>query len=388
MKKWILIFLLPSTFILLQYTYLVSVFEIKKIEDIVNRQINNRSIYGAVFNSNTFQYKLLLIKKTNPEVIALGSSTVMALEEKIFSKKFINAGGAINNLDEAILFIDELKKNSITPKLLIINIDFWWFNKIYNDYDFKNFNYINNEVDNLNLETLYSFNKSLFLGQIPAETVKYFFEKKYMYNHYNNQDSLGLGALVKGMGYRHDGSYDRGNLFYGPDYSNDEQFLNTKNRIKNENARFQVGEYPDEQQLSKIEILINKIDEMKINYIILVPPIANSVFSLIDKNPKYSYIEKTFLHLEKKYEKKFLNFFNPSKSDTNNCEFIDGFHAGSNTFAKIFFNVPSELLSDLLLKKEELFLLTINNKNTAQLIENNKKKFQEFDFLNLNCNKN
>jgi hypothetical protein len=388
MKKWILIFLLPSAFILLQYIYLVCVFEIKKIEDIINRQINNRSIYGAAFNGNTFQYKLSLIKKINPEVIALGSSTVMSLEEKIFSKKFINAGGTMNNLDEGILFIDELKKNQIKPKLLIINVDFWWFNKIYSDYDFKNFNYHNNKVDNFNLATLYSFNKSLFLGEIPAETVKYFFQNKYMNNKYNNLDSLGLTALVKGAGFRHDGSYDRGNLFSGADYSDDEQFLNTKNRIKNENARFQIGEYPDEQQLNKLEILINKVEEMKINYVILVPPLANSVHSIIDKNPKYSYIEKTFLYLEKKYEQKFLNFFNPLKSDTNNCEFIDGFHAGSNTFAKIFFNISSETMSVFLLKKEKLVLLIKKNNNTAQLIENREKNFQEVDFLRINCNKN
>jgi hypothetical protein len=388
MKKWILLFLLPSTFILLQYIYLVRVFEIKKIEDVIGRQINKRSIYGAAFNSNTFKYKLSLIKKTNPEVIALGSSTVMSLEEKIFSKKFINAGGAMNNLDEGMLFIDELKKNQIKPKLLIINIDFWWFNKIYNDYDFKDFNYQNNNLDNFNLETLYSFNKSLILGKIPSETMKYFFQNKHMNNKFNNHDSLGLSALVKGEGYRPDGSYDRGNLFYGTGYSNDEHFLDTLKRIKNENARFQTGEYPDEHQLNKLEILINKVEEMKINYIILVPPLANSVFFIIDKNPKYLYIEKTFLHLEKKYEQKFLNFFNPFKSDTNNCEFIDGFHAGSVTFAKIFFNMPSELVSIFLLKKEELSSLIIKNKNTAQLIENKRKDFKEVDFLKVNCNKN
>ena len=39
MKKWILIFILPSFLILIQYVYLIRVFEIKKIEDIVNRQI-------------------------------------------------------------------------------------------------------------------------------------------------------------------------------------------------------------------------------------------------------------------------------------------------------------------------------------------------------------
>ena len=122
MKKWILIFILPSFFILIQYFYLIRVFEIKKIEDIVNRQIANRSIYGAAFNSNVFKYKLLLIEKNRPEIIALGSSTVMTLEQKIFSKKFINAGGAMNSLEEGILFIDELKKLTNRPKLLIINL--------------------------------------------------------------------------------------------------------------------------------------------------------------------------------------------------------------------------------------------------------------------------
>jgi len=387
MKKWILIFILPSFLILIQYVYLIRVFEIKKIEDIVNRQITNRSIYGAAFNSNVFKYKLLLIEKNKPEIIALGSSTVMTLEQKIFSKKFINAGGAMNSLDEGILFINELKKFTNRPKLLIINLDFWWFNIKYNKYNFKNFDYHTNKGNNLNLDTLYNFNKSLFSAQIPFETVKYFFQNKYMNSKFSNEDSLGLSALIKGAGYRHDGSYNYGGLLYGDEVSDDEQFLQTKNRINNENARFQTGEFLDEEQLRKLEILINKIEEMKIDYIILMPPLANSVFTIIDKNPKYLFVEKIFQHLEINYKEKFSNFFNPLNSETNNCEFIDGFHAGSNTFAKIFNNMTNKSLKNFVLEKKELDLLITKNEGKAQFIINEKQTLPEVDFLKLGCKK-
>ena len=387
MKKWILIFILPSFFILIQYVYLIRVFEIKKIEDIVNRQIANRSIYGAAFNSNVFKYKLLLIEKNKPEIIALGSSTVMTLEQKIFSKKFINAGGAMNSLEEGILFIDELKKLTNRPKLLIINLDFWWFNITYNKYNFKNFDYHTNKGNNLNLDTLYNFNKSLFSAQIPFETVKYFSQNKYMNNKFSNEDSLGLSALIKGTGYRHDGSYNYGGLLYGDEVSDDEQFLQTKNRINNENARFQTGEFLDEQQLKKLEILINKIEEMKIDYIVLIPPVANSVFTIIDKNPKYLFIEKIFQYLEINYKEKFSNFFNPLNSTTYNCEFIDGFHAGANTFAKIFNNMNNKSLKNFALEKKELDLLITKNEGKAQFIINEKQTLPEVDFLKLSCNK-
>ena len=109
MKKWLIIFLLPSFVVLIQIVYLQNIYEIKKIEEIVERQIEKDSIYGAAFNTNTFRYKLNLVKKLNPDIIALGSSTIMTLKEEIFNKSFVNAGGAMNNIDEGILFIKELK---------------------------------------------------------------------------------------------------------------------------------------------------------------------------------------------------------------------------------------------------------------------------------------
>ena len=363
MKKWLSIFLLPSIIVLIQFIYLKQIFEIKSIEKIVERQIKKDSIYGAAFNSNTFNYKLSLIERTNPEIIALGSSTIMTLKQEIFKKSFVNAGGAMNNIDEGILFINELEKIEKKPKLIILNLDFWWFNKLYNEYDNKDFLYHKNTVNKINIETLYNLNKSILLKKIPFYSFNYIFNNNNILNEYTSQDSLGLSAITKGSGYKIDGSYEYGNLLFGEGNA-DIKFQNTLNRIENQNARFQIGELPDQNEISKLKYLITLIENLNLDYIVLIPPIANSVYLKIDGNKNYNYIFKTFEILKHQIGENIQIFFNPDISNSNDCEFIDGFHPGSVSFAKVFLRSKynkKEFLTD------EKKLINLINKNIGQV---------------------
>lgn len=385
MKKWLIIFLLPSIVVFLQYIYLKQIYEIKSIEKIVERQIEKNSIYGAAFNSNVFNYKLSLIKKVNPEIIALGSSTIMTLKQEIFEKSFINAGGAMNNVDEGILFVQELEKLQTKPKFVILNLDFWWFNKVYNQYDNKDFLHHKNTVDKINLNTLYNFNKSLFLKKIPLYSLNYIFKNNDMVNRYTSQDSLGLSAITKGSGYKIDGSYDYGNLLFG-DGDADIKFQNTLNRIENQNARFQIGEIPDQKEINKLKYLITSIENLNLDYVVLIPPISSTVYSRIDRNKNYSYIYKTFEILKDHIKGNIKIFFDPNFSNSNDCEFIDGFHPGSVSFAKIFLKSRFNK-KEFLIDEKKLTNLIDKNIGQASISNNQNLKFRETDFLKLGCEK-
>ena len=88
--------------------FLHSNFESNEYSQIVNRQQANNSIYGTALNSNTFYYKLELIKQVKPKIISLGSSRVMQFRKDGFKTSFSNAGGAMNHLNEGAFFTGDV----------------------------------------------------------------------------------------------------------------------------------------------------------------------------------------------------------------------------------------------------------------------------------------
>ena len=47
----------------------------------------------------------------------------------------------------------KLEKIEKKPKLIILNLDFWWFNKLYNEYDNKDFLYHKNTVNKIKVKS-------------------------------------------------------------------------------------------------------------------------------------------------------------------------------------------------------------------------------------------
>ena len=68
----------------------------------------------------------------NPEIVSLGSSRVMQFRDSHFSGSFVNAGGAMNSIAEGRDFLEYIVDND-NLKLLIIGVDFWWFNDKFID---------------------------------------------------------------------------------------------------------------------------------------------------------------------------------------------------------------------------------------------------------------
>ena len=96
----LMLFIIPVTIL---YIFLYRAGEHNTYKDIVNAQLKQKSIYGTSLNQATFSYKMELIKKIKPEIIAMGSSTILPFRREFFNGTFINAGGAVNNLLEAVV---------------------------------------------------------------------------------------------------------------------------------------------------------------------------------------------------------------------------------------------------------------------------------------------
>lgn len=112
----------------LLFLYLGLIYEHNSYEAIAKRQIKNDSLYGSALNENYFSYRLAMIKLQKPDILAIGSSRVGQFKAKYFKHSFYTAANAANHLEEMQQFIDEVLK-IYTPKVVILGLDPWWFNK-------------------------------------------------------------------------------------------------------------------------------------------------------------------------------------------------------------------------------------------------------------------
>ena len=388
-KKWlnliiyftVLFFIIPYGLI---FIYLRSNYENNTFEHIVKKQIKNNSIYGSALNGNTFSYKLELIKKVKPEIIALGSSRVMQFREDSFNKKFVNAGGGMNSLNEGLIFLKKMYEFH-NPKYIILGLDFWWLNS--NISIPTNFSYHKNTGNIITKQKIWRTLKWLASGKIDKNTLKNIFSKENFKNKYTNYNNMGFDAISTSDGFRIDGSRSSPKHIFGLRPNINEQFSDVFNRIESGQRKFEYGSNLSEEGIKYLKSIISFIESKGTEFIIVVPPVANSVLKKMS-NYEYSYINKiNHLLIGLKVEK--YNYHDPSLLTTNDCEFLDGGHGGDILYKRILKDIhakKSSLTNYLNIKK-------INNDidkfkgNTLTIDNKNYYLKKEVDFLKIGCQK-
>lgn len=81
------------------------------------------------FDQQLYRYKFLGIRAHQPQILALGSSRVMKLRHEMFGaegRKFYNAGGIIQNLEDLNTLLDLCP--TLRPRVILLGVDPWWLN--------------------------------------------------------------------------------------------------------------------------------------------------------------------------------------------------------------------------------------------------------------------
>jgi hypothetical protein len=383
-KKWIkiwfiLIFIIGVIPYSLLYIYLESNFENNTYSDIVERQITNNSIYGTALNQNTFSYKLELIKKVKPNIVALGSSRVMAFRKENFNTSFVTAGGAMNFLNEGYKFLENMYQFH-KPEYIILGLDFWWFNNDF--YQPKYFPYHGNNGNNIGATKIYKTLSWLASGKISLSSTNILNSNK---NKFTNYDNLGFNAISTSDGFRSDGSHFYSKLVFGLEKSEDEKFSNTFNRINNGNNRFEYGNELSKDRVDMFYKILEIIKKNNTKIILLIPPIANATYKKMEAYP-YDFIDR-FRELVKSLDMENYDYHNLSVITQNDCECVDGFHGGDVVYSRIIKDIYDKNSSI----SKYIDIANVNNSiNLYQgnaLIVNSDNIFrnQEVDFLQLGC---
>ncbi|EGU60157.1 hypothetical protein VINI7043_16016 [Vibrio nigripulchritudo ATCC 27043] len=370
LKIYFGILLLAFFFIFPIVIYLERVGELEDLDVVVEMQKSSSGniIYGTALSNVSVSYKTHLLERSNTDIIALGSSRVMQFQEQMFNSSFVNLGGIMNSVNEGDYAIEKIIKKN--PKLVILGLDVWWFNENFQPVIEKQVQIT--EQINISAFKIFSIIKMLSNKKIHFND----FTSVLFYGTKSN--NIGLNG-ISDTGFNRDGSYSYQKLVSGGLTPKDILFQDTIDRMNNGNRRFEYGEKASDYYIQKIIGIVNALKRKNIDVFVFFPPFANEVnlkFNELDN--QYHYIDDLKNKLIQ-YNFEFVDY--SSSLPSSDCEFIDGFHGGDVTYAR------------LLLESESYIGNYINKARLKELVDiytgyaATYSQGKELDFNKLGCYK-
>lgn len=371
-----------SSFYLPYLLFLKKTGEYKSAKEIVNIQLlglknHQKIVYGSGIHGVNYYYKKALLDQIQPKIVALGSSRVMQFRQKMFSTSFINMGGSMNSINAGLRIYKDILK--LKPQLIILGVDVWWFNEKFQKTNYKetfaaqqykpqsgDFENVKNWLQEGKLSY-----KDLFAG---------------IFNF--SIHGLGVAGFIENDGFAADGSYYYTSIITGKKKHHDIGFSDTLMRISKGERRFEYNQTISEEHYNNLKFLLDEFKKNNIELILFFPPLAETVgIKMNEFGTRYAYINQLKTKLSKdKY--KYFDYTDPQKIGSSDCEFIDGFHGGDVTYARILLTLAKQ-------SKKLANLLNLNYLNKAVQLykgaafipDQQISLKKEVDFLALGCKK-
>jgi hypothetical protein len=340
----ILLFTLPAYI-------LIETGELSSIQKIIELQSSSKNLvqFGLAYSNSDPYYKLNSVKFRNPEITVLGSSTSMQIRSRFFKEgvRFFNAGRAVSHVDHYRYFVDRISRGK-EPKIIIIVMDPNYFNPYWQSLnentDDKFINRVNGiEILLNNWGKIYTdlFSSKLSIQKIYADR-----------ENYKNKNYFGISAIMKGTGFRNDGSYNYGDInSQNPDFI-DYQFKATLQSIKIGSGRLKYSKDVSLLAINELDRFLKECKERNIHIIGYLTPFAHIVFEQIYalKDDKYKYIFELDNYLKpllEKYNYEYFNFTDLASIGASDNETIDGEHGSEKATLRLFIKMAekSEVLA-------------------------------------------
>lgn len=353
-----IIFLLPIT--LVAVPCIITLFYAGELYDKdAIKPLKKNQLIGLAYTETNEQYKFAMSQRfSSLDVLALGSSRIMEVKKPVIndSLSFYNAGGAVNNIYQFRYFLGKLP---YSPKLLIINIDQFFFNS-----KFKN------QKESFD-ESCYDYHRdniAALCGNLIVDICKGKIKFDKVFDAEN--ENIGLNAKINENGFTYDGSYNYGQVTNNPSSCPDYNFRDTFKRIETGTQGFEYCDEADSSVVSEMDVFLTECERRNISVLAIIPPFAPVVLKKMREMGKYHYLDQLFGLLApcfSKYNHCYLyDYTDMSSMDVNNYEFIDGFHGSELTYNMI--------LKEITAKNKHLKPYFVTEKEFGYFIKTYKSK--------------
>lgn len=375
LKAYIFILFFLFIPIFLNYLFLRNSGEFLSTKQIFNLQNKKGkfNIYGSSLFNDMKELKLYSYNYKKPKIISFGSSRVLQFREKFFSQPFYNMGYTASSIHEALDTAAAMFAIN-PPEIVLLGIDFWWFNESVQKSDSYNLSFQKtvNRIDPAHLLLPFKWLKE---GKITIlDYMKLFV--------LSDMPHIGVGGKLRKSGISTDGSCYYTDLVIGHNSNfTDVSFKETANSITKGTDRFAYGSLVCETHFQKFLELLQFFQSKNIKIILFFPPLAPEINKLMKKY-NYSYLDD----LREKFKKRGIcvyDFTDPTLLfATSDNEFIDGFHGGDVIYAKILDYISSkEALLKNYVHQDYLKKVILKYTGLAMIPDSRVTSEKEVDFL-------
>jgi len=337
--KSVLLFIIPFVIIVLINLTVDNayIFRGEKTYDKIGKLIAQGNNISNLYNYNEFLTRKYAIKymKESPNIVCLGSSRIMQINNTIFDKKFFNMGVSAITLKEIIASYNVIYKKGFKPKTIIIGIDASIFLKKKSklrDFFIDDFNSFTKDAKlKKSVEIRYSKDKYLEL----INPVYCFENLKYGKKNFEITKNIFIEEPVL--------CFDGSSVFNSRkrNLSQNEVLLETKDQFN----RFFYNRFnnmsidSDLQTLFENFIINLKQDHKIIFFLAPYHPFLAEKFELNELNGILK-VEKYFKSYSLKNKIDIIGSFDPEKIEfkPNYSDFYDGIHVKREVIEKLFKN--------------------------------------------------
>lgn len=342
------------------------------------RQQTEDVLFGSALFFRPIPYKLALYRLRKPDVAIVGSSRAIEFVSRGFTTSMVNLGSMrdlaqIRSLFQAMFAVHR-------PKLIILTVDFWWFNGARTDETVDLQPDTVGPLSLLQLTQPFSWivQGKIGVGDLIEGALSPGFAPR----------GIGVAAIYDHAGYDRDGAYDYGGKLRGKQAHDDPRFEHTLERIAETHShnKFNVHTRLDAAHWQGLLDIVNMIRSEGSDLIIIVPPVSKTVADALAADGPPILIDDMNARLAAIGTPVF-DFHDPTTIGSGECEFIDGFHGGRVTYLRMLASIVRSGRASLgdYVDIDEIEKMISDNAGHAMLKEDMRPDEPETDFLELGC---
>lgn len=359
------------------------------VDGVVEAQAEGKfAIFGSGIAQDFADYKLRLYDRVKPSVVALGSSRVMQLRGAWFNERFVNMGGAAGNISMLAATVDAML-DVHRPRAAIVGADFWWFLPRW-------------EKDPCARRALAtgSYNYGAASVRRPWQ---WLLEGRLTPREFAapllglvgrgfRADRYGIMAQRTDDGFGPDGSWYYTGEITGRSEPWDFRFQDTLEQVRRGiKAFYHAGPGEDGPARGHLEAFADVYYRMLsrgIAVYVFIPPLAPQVLEAMNAMPEaYAHL----FHLREGLARlgiDAMDFSDPLPQGSGGCEFVDGFHGGEITYARVLKAMADHWPALMAMVKMQALNAVINDwRGHAQAPDDRLTGLPEIDFMRFGCDK-
>ncbi|MEQ8708378.1 MAG: hypothetical protein RIC36_05260 [Rhodospirillales bacterium] len=265
-----------------------------------------------------------------PAVVSYGSSRSMQFRSSFFATRFYNFGG-ISGTEEKLSDLTSALHQAHSPQTILFVADFW--------------RYANDWSPGLVSARQYDISREMSPMSVPFQLLR---QDRLSFpdiaeivsgraaSSHAGLSLVGVNAVLDKKGFGPDGSnYDFS--LTGP--SREERFQDNYSIMKADMAAnsgiFDTDFSVAEQRIGFLAEIKRRFAEAGISLIVISPPVSPSLYNVLLSDPEWTQWLQDWRAAMQREIPDFQDFLDPARLSTPDCEFIDAWHGGDVTYARL-----------------------------------------------------